>query len=183
MCSSDLFEALRGAVGDLPVIAEDLGVITPDVAALRDDLGLPGMKVLQFAYGAGPDHPFLPHNFGHGRWVAYTGTHDNDTAAGWYASADEVTRHRFRVTCGRDGSGPAWALLRETWVSVADLAVAPMQDFLGLGSEARLNTPGAKTGNWAWRLRDLPWHVCGTVRTLSDVFGRMPGADDALAPG
>jgi 4-alpha-glucanotransferase len=169
-----LFDALKAAIGDLPVIAEDLGVITPDVAALRDGLGLPGMKVLQFAYGAQPDHAFLPHNFRHGRWVAYTGTHDNDTAAGWYAAADERTRHRFRITTGRDGTSPAWALMREAWSSVAETAIAPMQDFLGLGSDARFNTPGAATGNWGWRLRDIPWHACGSARALSETFGRTP---------
>jgi 4-alpha-glucanotransferase len=170
-----LFDALQRALGSLPVIAEDLGVITPDVAALRDALGLPGMKVLQFAFGDDADHPFLPHNFGHPRWVAYTGTHDNDTVAGWYASTDERARHRFRVTCGRDGSAPAWAMMREVWGSVAETAIAPVQDFLGLGSEARLNTPGAAAGNWAWRLRDLPWQVCGMSRVLGEVFGRTPG--------
>lgn len=173
-----LFEALEAALGSpLPVIAEDLGVITPDVADLRDGLRLPGMKVLQFAYGADADHPFLPHNFPHPRWVAYTGTHDNDTAAGWYAAADERTRHRFRITCARDGSDPAWALLREVWASVAETAIAPVQDFLGLGSDARFNTPGAAEGNWGWRLRDLPWQVCGMARTLNEVFGRTPTTD------
>jgi len=170
-----LFEALERALGSLPVIAEDLGVITPDVADLRDSLGLPGMKVLQFAFGDDADHPFLPHNFGHPRWVAYTGTHDNDTVAGWYAATDERTRHRFRVTCGRDGSAPAWAMMREVWGSVAETTIAPMQDFLALGSEARLNTPGAAEGNWAWRLRDLPWQVCGMSRALGEVFGRTEG--------
>ncbi|MDP2316002.1 MAG: 4-alpha-glucanotransferase [Pseudomonadota bacterium] len=170
-----LFDALQASLGALPVIAEDLGVITPDVAELRDSLGLPGMKVLQFAYGDDADHPFLPHNFEHPRWVAYTGTHDNDTVAGWYASTDERTRHRFRVTCGRDGTAPAWSMMREVWGSIAETAIAPMQDFLGLGSDARLNTPGAAEGNWGWRLRDLPWQVCGMSRTLGEVFGRTPG--------
>jgi 4-alpha-glucanotransferase len=169
-----LFDALSHTLDALPLIAEDLGVITPDVADLRDGLGLAGMKVLQFAYGDEADHPFLPHNFGHSNWWAYTGTHDNDTAAGWYAAADERTRHRFRWTTGRDGGDPAWALLRETWASVAGTAVAPMQDFLGLGSEARLNVPGAATGNWSWRLQDLPWQACGKIRSLSDAFGRTP---------
>ncbi len=167
-----LFDALRAALGDLPLIAEDLGVITPDVGALRDGLALPGMKVLQFAYGDDATHPFLPHNLAHSRWVMYTGTHDNDTAAGWYAAADEKARHRFRVTCGRDGAAPAWSMLREAWASVAATAIAPMQDFLGLGSEARLNTPGRADGNWGWRLRELPWQVCGTARTLGEVFER-----------
>jgi 4-alpha-glucanotransferase len=170
-----LFEALRDALGGLPLIAEDLGVITPDVAALRDGLGLPGMKVLQFAYGDDADHPFLPHNFEHPRWVAYTGTHDNDTTAGWYASTDERARHRFRATCGRDGTDPAWAMMREAWASIAETAIAPMQDFLGLGTDARLNTPGAAEGNWGWRLRELPWHTCGMSQHLSELFGRTAG--------
>lgn len=170
-----LFDAMVAALGDLPIIAEDLGIITPDVAALRDGLALPGMKVLQFAYGGDGQHPFLPHNFEHPRWVAYTGTHDNDTTAGWYAAADERTRHRFRVLCARDGSAPAWTMMREVWGSIAETAIAPMQDFLGLDSDARLNTPGAADGNWAWRLSDLPWHVCSMSRTMGEVFGRTPG--------
>jgi 4-alpha-glucanotransferase len=167
-----LFDALRDDLGALPLVAEDLGEITPDVEALREALELPGMKVLQFAFGDDADHPFLPHNYGHGRWYVYTGTHDNDTAAGWYASTDERTRHRFRAYSGRDGSNPAWMLMREAWASVAETAVAPMQDFLGLGTEARLNTPGKAEGNWGWRLRDLPWSACGWARGLSEAFGR-----------
>jgi 4-alpha-glucanotransferase len=167
-----LFDALRASLGRLPLVAEDLGEITPDVEALRDELALPGMKVLQFAFGTDAAHPFLPHNYGHTRWFVYTGTHDNDTVAGWYAATDEATRHRARTYCGRDGSAPAWMLLREAWASVAETAVAPMQDFLGLGGDARLNTPGLAEGNWTWRLRDLPWQVCGMVRGLGETFGR-----------
>ncbi|MFZ5478473.1 MAG: 4-alpha-glucanotransferase [Myxococcota bacterium] len=167
-----LFDALREELGGLPIVAEDLGDVTADVEALRDTLGLPGMKILQFAFGTDAGHPFLPHNFAHANWVAYTGTHDNDTAAGWYAAADETVRHRARTYCGRDGSAPAWMLLREAWASVAHTAVAPMQDFLGLGSEARLNTPGKPEGNWRWRLRDIPWHACGMIRSLGETFGR-----------
>jgi 4-alpha-glucanotransferase len=173
-----LFDALRAEMGALPLIAEDLGVISPDVEALRDALELPGMKVLQFAFGTQADHAFLPHNYVNSRWVAYTGTHDNDTAVGWYGSADERTKHRFRAYSGRDGASPAWALMREAWASVADTAVAPMQDILGLGAEARFNTPGLATGNWGWRLRDVPWYVCGTVRSLSETFGRTASRGD-----
>jgi 4-alpha-glucanotransferase len=174
-----LFDALRDTLGGLPLVAEDLGEITPDVHALRDALGLPGMKVLQFAFGGDAQHPFLPHNWRHAHWVAYTGTHDNDTAAGWYASTDPRTQHRFRVYTGRDGSNPAWALVREAWASVAATAVAPMQDLLGLGAEARFNTPGERDGNWAWRLRDLPWGAAPAVRSLCATYGRGLAATDA----
>jgi 4-alpha-glucanotransferase len=174
-----LFEALRRGLGDLPLVAEDLGDITPDVIALREATGLPGMKVLQFAYGGNPLHPFLPHTWRDANWVVYTGTHDNDTAAGWYASTDERTRHVFRVTTGRDGANPAWSLVREAWASIADTAIAPMQDLLGLGAEARLNTPGVAAGNWGWRLRDLPWGAAPGVRGLCETFGRgAPGPED-----
>ncbi len=167
-----LFAALREGLDGLPLVAEDLGEITPDVHALREAFGLPGMKVLQFAFGGDATHPFLPHNFGHDNWVVYTGTHDNDTAAGWYASTDARTQHRFRVTTARDGSNPAWALTREAWASVARTAVAPMQDLLGLGSEARFNTPGERDGNWAWRMRELPWGIAPTLRRMNAAYGR-----------
>ena len=169
-----LFDALAA---ELPgvldhLVAEDLGEITPDVRALRDDLGLPGMKILQFAFATDGTHPFLPHNYEGSNWVVYTGTHDNDTARGWYESADAVTQHRFRVYTGRDGSNAVWALLREAWASVAATAIAPMQDVMGLGSDARMNTPGTGTGSWTWRLRDLPWQSVPMMRGLSEVYGR-----------
>ncbi len=167
-----LFEALRAELGGLPFWAEDLGEITPDVEALRTGLGLPGMKVLQFAFGRDADHPFLPHNFVGPDWIVYTGTHDNDTALGWYQSTDEAVRDRFRLYTGRDGSDPAWALLREAWASSASMAIAPMQDFMKLGAGARMNTPGVAAGNWGWRLRDLPWQSCGWIRQLGASFGR-----------
>jgi 4-alpha-glucanotransferase len=167
-----LFEALRAELGGLPFWAEDLGEITPDVQALREEFGLPGMKVLQFAFGRDADHPFLPHNFNGRDWIAYTGTHDNDTALGWYANTDEAVRDRFRMYTGRDGGDPAWSLLREAWASTAATAVAPMQDFMKLGSAARMNTPGVAAGNWGWRLRDLPWQSCSWIRQLGVSFGR-----------
>ena len=170
-----LFAALREELGELPLWAEDLGEITPDVEALRSELGLPGMKILQFGFGTNAAHPFLPHNYQGTGWIAYTGTHDNDTAVGWYAQADEVVKHRFRVYTGRDGSDPAWGLVREAWASVAEVAIVPMQDVMKLGGEARMNTPGVATGNWSWRLRELPWQVCTPLRDLSVAFGRSPG--------
>jgi 4-alpha-glucanotransferase len=167
-----LFEAVRAAIGKLPLIAEDLGVITPDVEALRDGLGLPGMKILQFAWGGGADHPFRPHNWPHPRWVAYTATHDNDTCRGWYASAPAVEQHRYRVYCGRDGAEPHWDLIRLAWASVAEQAIAPLQDVLGLDSDARMNTPGTLTGNWTWRAPSLPDWAATRLRDLGDSYGR-----------
>ena len=180
-----LFEAVQGALGQLPIIAEDLGHITPDVHELRDSFGLPGMKILQFAFGGGPDHPFLPHNYPHPRWVAYTGTHDNDTAVGWYRSTSEVERHRFRVYVGRSGEEPGWDLIRLAWSSIARWAIAPMQDVLGLGSEGRMNIPGLAAGNWSWRCTELPHHTAFRLRELSESFGRKPvqGAEQAGLDG
>ena len=142
---------LREECGDLPIIAEDLGVITPDVEALRKGFGLPGMRVLQFGFGGNPEDVHLPHM--HSRdSIVYTGTHDNDTTLGWYLSLDGETLQRvnffLRLT---PGSMPE-ALIREALGSVGRLAVIPMQDVLGYGSDARLNTPGTVAGNWTWRL-------------------------------
>lgn len=170
-----LFEAVRRELGALPLIAEDLGIITPEVETLRDDLGLPGMKVLQFAFGEGPAHVFLPHNYTHPRWVAYTGTHDNDTAVGWYRGTDDVVRHRFRTTVARDGSEPAWDLIRLAWSSIALWSVAPFQDLLSLGNEARMNIPGLMDGNWTWRATDLPDWAADRLREMAWAYGRLQG--------
>jgi 4-alpha-glucanotransferase len=148
-----LLDALRARLGGLPLVAEDLGIITPDVEALRDDYGLPGMTILQFAFsdarrpGA---HPYLPHNH-HPNQVCYPGTHDNPTAVGWYEGLDEVTRDHVRRYLSTDGRAPAGDLVRAAWRSVAHTAIVPMQDLLGLGAEGRMNTPGLAEGNWAWR--------------------------------
>jgi 4-alpha-glucanotransferase len=169
-----LFDALRTALGHLPLIAEDLGHITPDVVALRDRLGLPGMKVLQFAFGDGPGAPFLPHNLPR-HCVVYTGTHDNDTSVGWYAeSATPAERDFCRRYLARDGHDIAWDLIRVAWASVADTAVAPMQDLLALGSEARMNHPGRSKGNWTWRLGDdgLDPAVAARLLTLTELYSR-----------
>lgn len=172
---AELLKTLLSALGGLPFIAEDLGLITPQVEALRDDFGLPGMRVLQFAFGGSFDNPFLPHQYSRNA-VVYTGTHDNDTTAGWYASlsADEQARVRRYASC--DGAHVAWDLVRLAWASVADLAIAPLQDVLGLGPEARMNTPGNPTDNWRWRftrpmLRNdlLDW-----LRDLTETYGRAP---------
>lgn len=142
-----LFRAVRRELGRLPLVAEDLGVITEPVDRLRDDLGLPGMRVLQFAYDGGRTNPHLPERHP-ARSVAYTGTHDNDTTTGWWRSLDAHGRERV----GIPGREPHWELIALAWASRAQLAIAPAQDVLGLGSDARLNHPGKGTGNWRWRL-------------------------------
>ena len=136
----------------LPLIAEDLGVITPEVEALRDGFGLPGMKILQFAFDGDPGNPYLPANI-HGRhWVVYTGTHDNATSVGWWRSLDEGGRRRVAEAVGAPITAPAWQLLELALASSADLAVVPLQDLLELDDRARFNTPGTSSGNWTWRL-------------------------------
>ncbi len=149
----DFLQAVRVALGDLPIIAEDLGVITPDVVRLRDGFKLPGMKILQFAFEGDPLDPFLPHNYPE-NCVVYTGTHDNDTARGWYERINEDARHFCRRYLNSDGSRIAWDMIRACWASVAIFALAPLQDFLELGNEARMNYPGNPSGNWTWRMRE-----------------------------
>ncbi|MEX0638861.1 MAG: 4-alpha-glucanotransferase [Balneolaceae bacterium] len=148
-----LFAAVIKELGELPVIAEDLGLITPEVEQLRDKFRFPGMKVLQFAFNSGPSNGFLPHNYGP-NCVVYTGTHDNDTTLGWYRSAPVEEQHRMRVYTRSDGSLPHRELIRYAYHSVADQAIVPLQDFLGLGPDSRMNTPGTVGGNWEWRVTD-----------------------------
>ncbi|HEX5503681.1 MAG TPA: 4-alpha-glucanotransferase [Thermomicrobiales bacterium] len=170
----DFFDAARAALGGLPFIAEDLGLITPEVHALRERVGLPGMKVLQFAF-SDPDSPYLPHTFTPD-CVVYTGTHDNDTTRGWWAAADDAERAFARRYLGRDGADIAWDLIRLAFGSVAALAVVPLQDVLDLGSAARMNTPGVPTGNWAWRCPPgaLTPALAARLRDLATVYGRAP---------
>ena len=148
---ADFFEALRDALGELPIIAEDLGEITPDVFELRDDFNLPGMKILQFAF-SDESNPFLPHHYPE-NCVAYTGTHDNDTVKGWYESAPEHSRDFARRYMSVDGSDIAWDMIRALWRSKADMVLAQMQDVLNLGPDARMNYPGRLGGNWTWRMK------------------------------
>lgn len=172
----DFFEKMLAALGDLPIIAEDLGVITPDVVELRDKFGLPGMKILQFAFGAfgqGPDDPFLPHHYPV-HCVVYTGTHDNDTALGWYERAPENEKSFYRRYLHRDGSQASWDLIRACWASVAVFALAPMQDFLALDNHARMNYPGNPSGNWTWRMHDgvLTDDLCSRIKELNYLYSR-----------
>ncbi len=172
-----LFDALRAALGELPLIAEDLGVITPDVEELRDANGLPGMKVLQFAFAGGSDDPYLPHNYPHNS-VVYTGTHDNETTRGWYATAPERERDFVRRYLARGDERVSWDMIRLALASTADLAIVPLQDVLDLGPEARMNTPGVPAGNWSWRFRwhEVPHWVAPELAKLADIYGRLPSA-------
>jgi 4-alpha-glucanotransferase len=144
--------ALQQALGDLPIIAEDLGLITPDVIELRDRFDLPGMRIFQFGFGS-PQDPFLPHNYVR-NCVAYTGTHDNDTVLGWYKTAPKSERALARKYLNTTARKLPWAMIQSLWMSVANTVVAPLQDLLGLDTEARMNFPGKPAGNWTWRVLD-----------------------------
>ncbi len=145
------FEAIRAALGELPIMAEDLGVITPGVEKLRDDFGLPGMKVLQFAW-SDPSNPFLPHNHPV-NCIVYTGTHDNNTTRGWWENeVDSGTRAFANDYLGHEVQDVVWAMARAGMRSAGRVFIMPMQDVLGLGAAARMNTPGKRAGNWTWRL-------------------------------
>jgi 4-alpha-glucanotransferase len=146
------FSIVEEALGGLPIVAEDLGELHPEVPALLKEVGLPGMKVLQFAYDGEPDNPFLPEHHSED-CVVYTGTHDNDTTLGWYRSLSPAERRRVRQALGSNGRTIAWDLIEQAWRSPAFLAVAPLPDLLSLGTEARMNTPGTFGENWAWRMR------------------------------
>jgi len=162
-----LFEALRGALGRLPLVAEDLGEITPDVHALRDRLELPGMRVLQFGFHEADS---LHHPRQHvSAAVAYTGTHDNDTLCGWLASLPEEFRQRVSDDLGPEGDSLAWRMIEVAYGSVANTVVVPLQDLLQLGSEARMNRPGVADGNWRWRAdgRALTLRLADRLRTLA----------------
>lgn len=173
------FSAIKKAFPDLPIIAEDLGEITPDVIELREQFRLPGMKILQFAFGSTPADPFLPHNYIR-NCVAYSGTHDNDTSAGWYANTPEKERDFARRYLARSGDDFAWDLIRAVWSSMAMAAIAPMQDFLSLGTDARMNYPGKAGGNWNWRMPAdaLNAALQKRVRETNFLYGRLSGTQD-----
>ncbi len=164
-----LFHAVEEELGGLAVVAEDLGVITQPVVRLRRGLGFPGMAVLQFAFGRDPSSPHRPENH-HEQSVVYTGTHDNDTTQGWWTSLSPADRART----GLDPADPAWSLIEIAWRSRAALAIAPLQDVLGLGHEARMNLPGTEQGNWQWRYTaaDLTDRLADRLRALTGSTGR-----------
>lgn len=179
-----LFDAVLAELGVLPIIAEDLGVITPEVIALRDRYGFPGMKILQFAFDKELDDRDLPHNHvRHG--VVYTGTHDNDTTKGWYASRSRAEQEAMNAYLGSKGKDCVGALIRAALMSVANTAMIPFQDILGLGSEARMNIPGTPFGNWEWRFtwEMLPQNIACLMREQLERYGRVRQGEDAYATG
>lgn len=176
-----LFEAIKAALGDLPIIAEDLGVITPAVEKLRDDFGLPGMKVLQFAWSDSAN-PFLPHNHPP-NCIVYTGTHDNNTTRGWWdTELDERTRAFVKDYLGHDVYDIVWTLARVGMRSAARLFIMPMQDVLGLGAAARMNTPGRPAGNWSWRITEAALNHPGkdALLHITRLYQRHPDQQETL---
>jgi 4-alpha-glucanotransferase len=173
--SQDFFDAVKAALGELPIIAEDLGIITPAVERLRETNGLPGMKVLQFAFAGPSTDPYLPHNYTE-NFIVYTGTHDNDTTRGWYETAPEGERDLVRRYLGRGDRDIVWHLVRLAYASVANMAVVPLQDVLQLGSEARMNFPGQAMGNWSWRFKpeQLDPRLAAALHEITRLYGRLP---------
>lgn len=171
----DFFEVIKNKLGRLPIIAEDLGKITPDVIQLRDHFNLPGMRILQFAFADDDKNIFLPHNYSRNT-VAYTGSHDNDTTIGWFSAAPENERIFCLEYLGSNGVDIAWNMVREVWSSVANFAIAPMQDLLSLDSSARMNFPGREAGNWNWRM-NLFYQNDGLIPKifrLNELYSRLP---------
>lgn len=168
-----LFDAIFAALGKLPIIAEDLGIITPEVVDLRDRYDFPGMKILQFAFESGASNPYLPHNH-QKKSVVYTGTHDNDTSAGWYDSLSDAQRNRVSSYVGSRGGDTLECLLRTVLMSVADTAIIPLQDLLHSGSEARMNVPGTAFGNWGWRFTwdMIAGDLAACIREQVECYGR-----------
>ena len=169
--------------GFLPLIAEDLGVITPDVEALRDGFQLPGMKVLQFAFDGLADNPYLPENIEGRRWVVYTGTHDNPTTLGWWNRLDHDSRNRISARVHGEMEAPAWHLFDMAFATPAELVVAPLQDLLHLDDAARFNTPGTSEGNWSWRQPSFDGDLEGALKGYGErgsIWGRSRDGASAL---
>ena len=171
---TDLFNAIKNELGELPIIAEDLGTMTQGVIDLREATGFPGMKILGFAFDSKEENDYLPHTYTK-NCVVYTGTHDNDTLIGWFTKANEDDKQFARnYLNSRSDNEIHWDAIRGAWSSVASMAIAPIQDFLGLGSEARINTPGVAAGNWQWRLKDgvLTDELAERIAKLTKVYSR-----------
>ncbi|QSJ17251.1 4-alpha-glucanotransferase [Nostoc sp. UHCC 0702] len=172
----ELFDTIKQKLGKLPVLAEDLGVITPEVEALRDKYEFPGMKVLQFAFGSDPGNPFLPFNYPRNA-VVYTGTHDNDTTIGWFNTANDYEKHNLWLYLGCiSAEGIHWDLIRLALSSIANQAIIPLQDILGLGTETRMNFPSIAEGNWAWRYHShsITDELSDRLKVLTKLYGRAP---------
>ena len=176
----ELFDRLEHTLGPLPLVAEDLGLITPEVDALRIGLGMPCMRVLQFGFGSVEAHNHLPHQFVPGT-VSYPGTHDNDTTPGWWQKATNTEHAAVKAYVGPVSETPVWQLMRASSASVAELALVPGQDLLNLGSEARMNTPAVAQGNWSWRAPEGSWtpELAASLAELVEVTDRD---NDPLAP-
>jgi len=175
-----LFSRIQEELGDSPIIAEDLGVMTPEVIALRDRFNLPGMKILQFAFNRtesgvlDAENDFLPHNYPV-NCVAYTGTHDNDTTLGWYTNLDEDEKDLVRRYLARSGDDISWSMMRQVMVSQARYAIFPMQDLLSLGADCRMNTPSTVgSSNWSWRMMPdaATKQISSRFREMVQIYGR-----------
>lgn len=171
----DFFQTMQQKMGELPIIAEDLGVITPEVEEMRDTFDFPGMKILQFAFGGEKNSSFLPHTFVH-NCVVYTGTHDNETTVGWYRNASLAEQDHVRRYTASSGHDIAWDLIRLAFSSVADMAVIPLQDHMKLDNSARMNFPGKASGYWQWRF--TPEMLTGEIQMrlveMTELYGRLP---------
>jgi 4-alpha-glucanotransferase len=171
--SAAFFETLQRVLGDLPIIAEDLGQISRRVMRLRDTFHFPGMKILHFAFGAGSANPYLPHNFERNT-IVYTGSHDNDTTNGWFSQIPEHERAEIFKYIGFDSGDIAWDFIRLAFRSVANVAMVPLQDILRLGTAARMNYPGRASGNWGWRFEEnaLTAELAAQIHEISELYGR-----------
>lgn len=174
----DFFELIKKELGSLPLIAEDLGIITPEVEKLRDALAIPGMKILQFAFDGNSKNPYLPHNYSNSMCVVYTGTHDNNTTNGWFygnETGDETRKNILEYLGAESFSDFNRKLVRTAYMSTAILAIVPVQDFLGYGQEFRMNTPGIAGGNWMWKLRrnELTFETMARYRRMLEIYGRI----------
>lgn len=174
-----LFRAIEKALGKLPIIAEDLGVITPDVVELREAFEFPGMKILQFAFDSKEDNDYLPHTYDK-NCVVYTGTHDNDTTRGWYEKCSSEDADQVRKYLQTGGHDICWDFIHAAWSSVADIAVTPLQDILCLGSEARMNTPATSGQNWKWRFtwEMIPQHALDRLAMFTQIYGRAVTSEE-----
>ncbi|MFM9905680.1 MAG: 4-alpha-glucanotransferase [Pyrinomonadaceae bacterium] len=168
---SELLSLLNRQFGELPFIAEDLGELTPEVEGLRDSFHIPGMRILQYAFDGNSENSHLPHNYVR-NCVVYTGTHDNETAVGWYRSSAIDQRTFCRRYLASNGREIHWDMIRAALASVADTVIVPMQDILGLGNDSRMNTPATVSGNWSWRLKDISEDVAKKLKDLTETFGR-----------
>jgi 4-alpha-glucanotransferase len=169
-----LFKAFIDTLGtELPIIAEDLGVITDEVKQLRDDFNLPGMKILQFAFEDMEDNDFLPHNYPYNS-ICYSGTHDNDTTLGWYNKTNDLNKDKVRRYMNSDGNSVSWDFIRTCFGSVSKMAIVPLQDVLSLDSNARMNIPGSSMGNWQWRYTNdmLTDYITDRLREITKLYGR-----------